>query len=198
MLTKKHVIRILVFIVVLFIGIQITFYKYKKKQADETPTVVMGIPNDKDRGFQKQMGDAFERHSYIRAGEELLNRGQYDQAIAQFERALLFAKLSGEKGMAYVYLANAYEKKRDYKKALEYVLIDKNNYVNDWAKEPVSQRANYLEYALLGNYQLAVKHAELAFEATKGLPNRPKEGSLEYLGRLNDIKASKEHIERKQ
>ena len=84
---------------------------------------------------------------------------------------------------------------RDYQKALELLKLARDEYVSDWAKEPIIERIKYLEYALQGNYAMAVKHAELALEADKKLPNRPKEGSEDYIERLNDLKAAKGYIE---
>lgn len=47
---------------------------------------------------------------------------------------------------------------------MEYITTEINKYVAEWAKPPLLERISYLEYALNGDYDLAIKHAELAIE----------------------------------
>jgi tetratricopeptide (TPR) repeat protein len=123
----------------------------------------------------------------------LRNQGEYEKALSIFQKAFEISDNVGFKGMAVVGIADIYEKKRDYNKALEYVSLRLNKYLNDWAKEPVLERKKYLEYALQGNYEMTIKHAELAMKAEMKVhgTKKPRE---DYVDRLNDLKASKEYI----
>lgn len=170
---------------------------YRQKQTTATKgqkaVVVVGLPKNQT-GLVNEIQKAFKDAAYLDRGDQLLKDGKIDEAIEQYNIALSVAKLSGEKGVTLIHIANAYEKKRNYKKALENMIIVRDSYVNEWAKEPIAERVKYLEYASNGDYELAVKHAENALEADAKLPNRPKEGRSDYIERLNNIKVSKSYI----
>jgi tetratricopeptide (TPR) repeat protein len=102
--------------------------------------------------------------------------------------------MRGSKGVAMFAIADAYETKRDYAKALKQMIIIRDKYINEWAKEPVVERAIYLDYALKGEYELAIEHAQKAIEEDEKLPNVPKGGSPDYIQRLNDLKVAKDYI----
>ena len=179
-------------IVLLILVLGLTIRQQQINKKNKEVVLLVGVPED--GGIQKELKNAFEQANYIKQGKQLMRENKIDEAIAQLEIGLSLAKSSGSKGVAIVNLANAYEKKKDYKKALEYIIIDRDKYVNDWAKEPIVERAVYLEYALKGEYELAVEHAKKALEADSKLPNSPKDGRPDYIERLNDLKAAKDYI----
>jgi len=184
-------IGIVIFVVIFGISYQ------QKRQIEEKPkaVVLVGFSEKEGAGLQKELMEVFERDRYLKTGEELLKKGKIEEAIKQFEIAFEVAKSPGGRGLAVFCLANACEKKRDYQKALEYVVIGRDKYCASWAKGPDIERAQYLEYALNGEYDLAVEHARKALEADSKLPNTPKGGSIDYRERLNDIMAAKDYIE---
>lgn len=193
---RKIVLKIIVIslIVVGIIMLGLTIQHQQKEQQKINAVLVTGFPKEEGKGFQKELEHAFKEADILERGDVLLREGKIDEAIKEYEKALSLAKLSGSKAVASISIANAYEKKRDYKRALELIIIDRDKYVNDWAKEPVVERAKYLEYALNGEYELAVDHAKKALEADANLPNRPKNGSPDYIQRLNDLKSAKDYI----
>jgi len=193
---KINIIKILV-IVFVIVSVMVGGISYLRKQKIQTvsnPVVVVGFNQDQT-GILNEIEKSAKQYSYIKKGNQLLKEGEIEEAIEEFNVALSTAKSSGTKGEAYFYLANAYEKRRNYRKALEYVIITRDQYVNDWAKEPVIERAKYLEYVLKGEYNLAVEHAQKAAEASSKLPNRKGKPREDYVERLNDIKSAKVYIE---
>ena len=196
MIKKRNVVKIIIFAIVFVAIIIFGFAVVKRRIMHKKETVITtGMTKGQSDFFQGKLSEAFSVQRLIDRGKKLEEEGKYEEAIAVFNEVIAKTKWQGEKGTAVLYIADAYEKKRDYKKALEYVIIDRDEYVNDWAKEPIVERAKYLEYALQGNYEMAVKHAQLAIEADAKLPSRPKTGRQVYIDRLNDLKASKEYIE---
>ena len=175
-------------------GITFRQRRINVQKIDETPVVMIGVPQNLQGGLRKELKRAFKQVSYLDKGDTLLREGKIDEAIKQYEIAFSEGRSQGSKGVALVALANAYEKKRDYKKALELVIIDRDQYVNDWAKAPVVERVKYLGYALKGEYDLVIEYAQKALEADSKLPNRPKEGRSDYVERLNDLRIAKEYI----
>jgi tetratricopeptide (TPR) repeat protein len=145
------------------------------------------------QNFQQEMAKAEEQYSHLKKGDKLFAKGEIDQAIKEYEISLSLADHM-TRGVVYFSLANAYEKKRDYRKALEYVRKDLETFVSDWAKGPEIEREKYLEYVLRGDYGLAIEHARKAFEEDRKLPNTPKEGNPDYIERLNDLIAAKDYI----
>jgi tetratricopeptide (TPR) repeat protein len=179
-------------LLVLTVGLTIRQGQVKKHKI--AAVVMTGLPKEQATGMQKELGEAFEYKSYLDKGDELVGQGRIDNAIKEYETAFSLAKISGAKGLAIYAISNAYEKKRDYRNALKYVIIDRDKYVNSWAKGPIVERAIYLEYALKGEYDLAVEHAKKALEEDAKLPNAPKGGSKNYVERLNNLKAAKDYI----
>ena len=194
--TKKLTIKIVVIFVIIFllvvIGLNINQKQVQKNKS--TAVVIVGSPSGGLTLFQKELIEASKYTSFLDKGDELVKEGKVDDAIKEYETAFSLAKISGAKAVAVLAIADAYEKKHDYVNALKYETIDRDKYVSDWAKEPVVERVLYLEYALKGEYDLAVEHAQKALEADANLPNRPKGGSPDYIQRLNDLKAAKDYI----
>jgi len=194
--TKKLTIKIVVIFVIIFllvvIGLNINQKQVQKNKS--TAVVIVGSPSSGLTLFQKELIEASKYTSFLDKGDELVKEGKIDDAIKEYETAFSLAKISGARAVAILAIADAYEKKHDYVNALKYEVIDRDTYVSDWAKEPVVERALYLEYALKGEYDLAVEHAQKALEADANLPNRPKGGSPDYIQRLNDLKAAKDYI----
>ncbi len=178
----------------LTIGNRIISTKKPAPSKDPKGYFIVGMPSGQRAGLVKEIEYASKEDSYVKKGDLLMQEGKIDEAMKDYETALSLARFSGSKAIVYIHIANGYEKMRDYKKALEYVIIDRDKFVNDWAKEPVIERTKYLEYALQGEYDLAIEHAQKALEADAKLPNTPKGGSPDYIERLNDLKAAKDYI----
>ena len=86
---------------------------------------------------------------------------------------------------------------RDYKTAaelLEKIIATYKIPEGDMWRLPDDERLSYLLYAANGNYEVAINHAQKALEADASLPNAPKGGSLDYIQRLEDLKAAKDYI----
>ena len=189
-------VLILTIIISIIITLRIITIPVKKNvlQKDTKGVFMVGFSEGERAGLVKELEKASRQFAYIEKGNSLIKENKIDEAIKAYETAYTLAKSSGGRGEAIYYLANAYEKKGDYKKALEYAILDRDKFVSDWAKEPVVERAKYLEYALLGEYELAIEHAQKALETDANLPNTPKGGSPDYIERLNDLKAAKDYI----
>ena len=196
MTINKKILKIAVIgiVALLVLTFGLTIHQEQIKKHKITAVVMTGLPKEQAAGMQKELSEAFEYKSYLDKGDDLVSQGRIDNAIKEYETAFSLAKVSGAKGLAIYAISNAYEKKRDYINALKYVIIDRDKYVSSWAKEPVVERAIYLEYALKGEYDLAVEHAQKALEEDAKLPNSPKGGSKNYIERLNDLKAAKDYI----
>jgi len=196
----KFFIFVTIFFLIVIVGITYRNIQILQPASINRPknsqvVVMAGFPEKKSNGLMKEMNYAFKQANYLKDGDSLLKDENFKGAIEMYEVAFKEAKSQGSKGLAIYSIANAYEKKKDYEKAFKYVIIDKDQYVNDWAKEPVIERAKYLEYASKGEYDLAVEYAQKAAEASSKLPNRKGKPREDYIERLNDIKASKEYIE---
>lgn len=175
-------------------GIRAIMIAKKIPPKDPKGVFIVGLPDGQRSGVVKELEDAAKEDSYIKKADELMKDGKIEEAIKSYEAALALAKFSGSKAVIYFHMADAYEKRRDYRNALGRIIIIRDKFVNDWAKEPVVERTKYLEYALQGEYDIAVEHAQKALEADAKLPNAPKGGSPDYIERLNDLKAAKDYI----
>lgn len=196
MIDNKKMLKVVIIILVVFLVlvVGVTIHQQQAKKHNATAVVMVGFPKSMSGGLQQQLSEAFKYKSYLDKGDNLVRLGEIDGAIKEYETAFSLAGISGAKGLAIYAIANAYEKKHDYVNALKYVIIDRDKYVSSWAKEPIAERAKYLEYALEGEYELAVEHAQKALEAEAKLPNRPKGGSPDYIQRLNELKVAKDYI----
>ncbi len=196
MTINKKILKIAIIgiAVLLLLTVGLTIHQEQIKKHNISAVVMTGLSKEQSAGMQKELGEAFEYKSYLDKGDDLVSQGRMDDAIKEYETAFSLAKVSGARGLAIYAISNAYEKKRDYVNALKYVIMDRDKYVSSWAKEPIVERAIYLDYALKGEYDLAVEHAQKALEADAKLPNAPKGGSKNYIDRLNDLKAAKDYI----
>jgi len=163
---------------------------YRKKQVMQ-----IGLNKGQNDYFQQQLKETGKQYEYIKRGYKYLDQENFDRAIGTFQEALKNAYSQGTKAEAYNGLANAFEKKKDYNKALEYVIIIRDEHVNDWAKAPVAMRVKYLEYAAKGECDLAVKATDEALAVEASMPYNKGVPSKRYVQRVNDLKASKEYIE---
>ena len=191
MTNKKVNIIIAVTLIFLLVGIPMLLFKYKKPPT-QLSTIVTGLTEGRQEAFKRDLSSAFNQYSYVKKGNALLSNGNVEDAIKAYEVALSLAKSTGTKGNAYYHLANAYEKKMDYKKALEYAKLD-SEYTSEWAKPPVVERMKYLECAIKGEYNQAVQYARNAVEEEKKR-TKIKESIDEYINRLNDLIAAKDYI----
>ncbi|MFH0771366.1 MAG: tetratricopeptide repeat protein [Candidatus Omnitrophota bacterium] len=193
---NKYSVKIITVILVIFLTV-ITGISIQQGCAAEQKTkstLILGFPEGQAKGMQKELEHAFKEQSILESGDALLKDGKFDEAIKEYEKAISLAKMSGSKAIVFISMANAYEKKRDYKKALELVIVDRDKYVNDWAREPIVERAKYLEYALQGEYDLAVEHAQKAIEADVAIYGGNRPPRSDYIERLNDLKVAKDYI----
>ncbi|OGW77136.1 MAG: hypothetical protein A3I73_02965 [Omnitrophica bacterium RIFCSPLOWO2_02_FULL_45_16] len=193
----KFTITAIVLIVILLSGItfgtRIIFTKKMVPPKDPKGVFITGIRGGQRAGLIKEMENLSREHVHADKGNALLKENRIDEAIEAYKIALTEIKSSGGRGVVIASLVGAYEKKRDYAHALEYAIIDRDKYINDWAKEPVVERVKYLEYALQGEYDLAVEHAQKALELDVKLFGRKKPRE-DYIERLNDLKAAKDYI----
>jgi len=189
--------KIQVFFIIVAIGsivlvATITYLSQKhKNEINRRNTIVTGLTPGQGQYFQKELASAFQVSSYVQKGKSLLNQGKYDEAIEVFKHAMSVAKMQGEKSMARLYVVDAYEKKRDYKNALDWMIIARDKCYNEWAKGPHIERVKYLEYALQGEYDLAIEHAKKALEEDKAIGAGQLAG---YQQRLIDLIAAKDYI----
>lgn len=196
MANNKKIVKIIVmlFIIVLVLAIGLTMHNEQVKKRKATAVIMVGFPKGQAAGFQKELGGAFKYKSYLDKGDELVKQGRIGDGIKEYETAFSLAEISGAKAVAIFAIADAYEKKHDYESALKQITIIRDKYVNAWAKIPIIERALYLDYALKGEYDLAVEHAQKALEEDAKLPNVPKDGSPDYIQRFNDLKSAKDYI----
>lgn len=194
MIIKKTGIIITISVLIVLVGVPAVFFKHKKPI--QQGAIVAGLTEGQQKTFQQDLSGAMKQFGYIKKGDRLLAEGKLDDAVKEYETAFSMAKSVGTKGEALRSLANLYEKKRDYKKALEYLTLEINKYIAEWAKLPLIERMSYLEYALNGEYDLAIKHAELAIEEDVkiNISSRQKKPRADYVERLNDLRAAKDYI----
>ena len=195
MISKKKYI-ILVVTIVVFFGLFVGFQLRKPYEVkDKRGVVSVGLKPSQQEYFSKQLSSSFREVDLLKKGKVLIEQSRLDEAIVYFEN-LINDKSFEAKGLAREHLINAYEKKHEYNKAYSILYTDIQKYEippeHDF-RIPKEERLKYLKYASEGEYELAVKHAQMALEANKKLPLKNlTEG---YLERLNDLKAAKSYIE---
>ncbi len=192
MINKKTSIVVGITLIFLLVGIPMLLFKHKKPA--QQAMVMTGLTKGQQKTFQQDLTGAMKQFGYVKKGDRLLAEGKFDDALAEYQTALSRAKSASTKGEALRSLANLYEKKRDYKKALDYMRLEEQTYISDWAKSPVIERIKYLEYASNGEYDLAVEFAKKAIEAEANLPDSNGKPRKDYVHRLNDIIAAKDYI----
>lgn len=158
-------------------------------KAKNPTTVVTGLSHGQTEYFQKKLGVASKDASYIHAGRRLEKMGDFDGAIESYKRAL-----SGYKGVAQICIANAYEKKHDYKNALEWMVIARDD-CPEWSRKPDIERVAYLEHVIQGEYDQAIEHAQKAIDEYDAIMHGNGLQKQEYIDRLNDLIAAKDYIE---
>jgi tetratricopeptide (TPR) repeat protein len=158
----------------------------KRKQS----VIATGLSQGQNKYFQKQLASALKVSSFIDDGNRLLNQGNYNGAIESYKQALSSSRMDGEKGMSMEYIADAYEKKRDYRTAQEWMIKVRDS-CPEWSKKPDIERAKYLDYASKGDYELAVGHAENALKEYQAIDDVQIDI---YTNRLNDLKAAESYI----
>lgn len=188
----KYSVTLIVIFVIVLLGLTINRQSanFQKSQ----PIVTVGISKRQHDDLTRRIAKAMKDQQYLNLGDKLLKEGKIDEALQTYEVALSNAKLSADKGIIINHMANAYEKKRDYEKALEFVKMNRDQYVNSWAKAPIEERVLCLNYALEGNYEMAVGHAQKAVEIFKQTFPNIRRSTGGYEERLNDLKASKDYI----
>ena len=193
-MSKNFKISILFLSIVVILFILLRVNATNKNNIEAENIITTGMTEGQKEYFSSKLSEATNVVRLFRRGKRLRDQGEYESALNIFQKIFENKDDTGYKGMAIINIADTYEKKRDYKKALEYMIIDRDEYINDWAKEPVLERIKYLEYASRGNYDLTIKHAELAMQAEMKV-HGTKKPRKDYIERLNDLKASKEYIE---
>jgi len=190
---RKISIGITILLLLILLGI-LSLYFAKKDKIGET-IVSTGLTRGQNEYFQEQLRETGKQFEYIQRGYSYLKDGDFDSAIEWFEVALKNAYSQATKAEAIRSLADGYEKRKDYAKTLEYISLIRDIYVSEWAKEPVVERAKYLEYASKGEYELAIEHAQKAIEANNKITQIKINPSQDYIERLNDLIAAKDYIE---
>lgn len=185
---------LILFLVTIIMGVVIFVLYHKTKFSKKDPVVVMvGLPKEHVTTYEKIFTEESRKYFHLEKGNQLLKNNEIDEAIKEFNVFLNMAD-SFDKGLANECLADAYERKRDYTKALAYARIVLEKYTNDQTKESVAERVKYLEYALRGEYDLAVEHALKYLETEFKMPNTPKEVKDYFQQQVNDLIAAKDYI----
>jgi len=195
MIKTGRIIIMSLILIALFAGLN--FLTCKKNRNVEKKVIITGLNKGKGEYFSKELTNAFNEFSLIEKGNNLLREGRTNEAIKQFKYVIGYVKDPSVKIVAEKYLVSAYEKNRDYIKAYKLMENIIKNYEipsTDKFRIPDEERLNYLRYAAQGNYDLAVKHAQLAAEADSKLPNRKQKPREDYIERLNDLIAAKDYI----
>lgn len=192
MINKKVSIITTILLGLLLVGVPAILLKHKKPL--QQPVVITGLTEGQQKSFQQNLSGALTQFSHIKKGDRLVAEGRLDYAMKEYQTAFSMAKSTGAKGEALRSIANLYEIKRNYKKALEYIIIERDKYTAEWARGPLDERIKYLEYADQGEYDLAVEHAEKAIKAEASLPDSNGKPRADYIKRLDDIKGAKDYI----
>jgi tetratricopeptide (TPR) repeat protein len=146
---------------------------------------------ESERKFTKKLN---EYHDYLKAGDIALENKNYTKAIENYEMAEKYAVSNGGIAVAVACLANVYEKKGNYAKALFY--LKKQEKGEDFRLYGYNERLQYLEFAKNGDYENALLHAKKAMENSANHFTRVrKTPRKDYVERYDDIVNSKEYIE---
>ena len=107
---KLSYLRIVVIVAVIaLVIIGVTTNKLRQKRAQLNNAVVMaGLTEGQRQSFQKDLSAAFEQVRLLDKGEKLVKEVKFDEGIKQLTFAL--EKEGGDKRIALIALANAYEK----------------------------------------------------------------------------------------
>jgi len=193
---RKIILKIVSILGIIIITLSATIIVYRKTKSVSNNGAILSMGLTKGQGeyFAKELELTGKQYGFIRKGNILLEEGNIDAAIIEYEKALKNAYSRATKGEAITHLSIAYEKKRDYKKALQYAVLDKDIYTANWAKGPVVERVKYLEYAANGKYELAIEYARNALKADANLPDSHGEPMQQYIEGLHDLIVAKDYI----
>ena len=196
MINTKKITKIIIIsgVVIVALSTSISIYYKKQKAKADKKILPVGLTKGQEEYFKKELALTGKQYRYIQKGNILLREDNIDGAILEYEKALRNAYSNATRSEACRHLADAYEKKKNYKKALEYIITVRDKYVNDWAKAPVIERAKYLTYANRGNYEMAVAYAKKALEVETDMLYNKGVPSQGYIDRLNDLIAAKGYV----
>jgi tetratricopeptide (TPR) repeat protein len=196
-MTTKNVFKVIVIMLIIFLIVIGISYTSKKKYGKEYKSILVTGLKSNQAGIVNEISKASEEYNYIENGNKYLKENRIKEAIEQYNIGISKARTSSMRDLARIRLVDAYEKARDYETAskllgdmIEGYKVPKGHLF----RIPDEERFEYLKYASKGEHSLAVEHAQKALEADTKLPNRPKEGSPDYIERLNDLKAAKDYI----
>lgn len=196
-MTNKNILKITVTIIIIFLVVIGISYTAKKKYNKVANAILVTGLKSNQTGVINEIAKASEEYHYIENGNKYLDENRFKEAIEQYSIGILKARTSSMRDLARIRLVDAYEKSREYETALKLLGDITEEYKVPKGhpfRIPDEERYEYLKYASKGEYDLAVEHAQRALEADVKLPNRPKEGSPNYIQRLNDLKAAKDYI----
>jgi len=191
---KKSTFIKIPILVVIFGAITI-FAVHLDRAYREKQVMQIGLTKGQNDYFQEQLQETGKFFSPYKSARYLFKKNNINDALILYQKALDNAYSDSTTSLAYRGLADVYEKRKDYKKSLDYLVIIRDKHVNDWAKAPIEERIKYLEYAANGEYGLAVEQAEKALIVETNMPYNKGVPSEEFVQRVNDLKASKEYIE---
>ena len=192
---NRKIIIISSVIILSLLGIGVQIRKTTTKSENMKKVTSVGLSSSQQEYFSQQMDKTGREADLLEKGKLLLNEGSASEAIKYFNNLINDEEFE-LKGLAKAHLIDAYEKKGDYYTtyAILYTETQKSKLsLSDLFRVPVAERLKYLKYASEGEYELAVKHAQLALEASAELPLKTFKQA--YRKRLNNIEASKEYIE---
>ena len=197
-INKKTIIKSVILITISVIVVSLGYNQLQNRhQLNGQTVLVTGIREDQ-AGIIKELTRSGAEYNYIRLGNEYFDNGEYNKAIEQYNMVLERNKKTASLINARRGLINAYEKKRDYKRAHDLLFDIVSRYTSpptDKFRIPDDERLKYLDYASRGEYELAIEHAERACKADAQLANRNNQPRQDYVDRLNDLKKSKSYIE---
>lgn len=196
MIKKRRIGYVLLGAIVIVFSLIIIAYLVQKHRSENTnqSIIVVGLTDGQDKYFKKELSSASKISSLIKMGKKLFEGGDYDGAILSFQAALSASKMGGEKNMSMEYMVDVYEKKRDYANALSWMIKVRDN-CPEWSKKPSIERVRYLEYALSGDYNRAIQHAEKAVEEYMIIHSDMPVQKHGYTARISDLVAAKDYIE---
>ncbi len=105
--------------------------------------------NDFTNRLQKAQKDFAPIAEHLSKGKDFLQKKEFKQAENEYKSALDSSKGSVDKGLARYGLADVYEKKGDYKKAIQTLQILRDENTADFAKPELDARISLLKTKLI-------------------------------------------------
>lgn len=90
-------------------------------ESGEDPIMIVGASKEQSDAFQIRRQKIHEQWEHIRKGSEFEDAGELDLAIKEYNIALKLAKTKGDEGVPRRSLLDLYEKKGNYRLALEHL-----------------------------------------------------------------------------